>query len=164
MLGNSRDGALLLEGRLKGWGRCEGAIPCGGWARVWGPAGGRNGWEAAFLRGPLPVHPFCLPSPLHPLGPKPRSFLSCCSVLCPLFPSFQGWGEGLVRAPGAESYLDPQSLAPSAGAGAAAPLPSTSPALAVPSSSRGGGGGGLAHVTPSLPSMPHRQPLPQLRV
>lgn len=53
------------------------------------------------------MHPFCLPSPPHPLGPKPPSFLSHRSVLFPLFPSFQGWGEGLVRAPGAESYLDP---------------------------------------------------------
>lgn len=70
VLGNSRDGALLLEGRLKGWGCCEGAMPCGGWAGLWRPVGGRNGWEAAFLRGPLPVHPSCLPSPLHSLGPN----------------------------------------------------------------------------------------------
>lgn len=62
-------------------------------------AGGRNEWEAAFLRGPLPILPFCLPSPLHPLGPKPHSFLSRRSVLFLLFPSFRSWGEGAGQSP-----------------------------------------------------------------
>lgn len=115
-LSHHRDGVLVPEGwclvekavapllGATGKGVCPAEAGQGG---MWGPARGRNEWEATFLREPLPIQPSCLPSPFH-LWVLSLVFFSSCCVLFLLFPSFQGLGGGGWSEPlGLSLYLDP---------------------------------------------------------
>ncbi|ELR60784.1 Striated muscle preferentially expressed protein kinase [Bos mutus] len=122
---------------------------------LWGPAGGRNEWEAEFLRGPRPIPPSRLPCPLHLLGlqphpfffPPPLSFCLCC------FPASGAGERGLARAPGTESVPGPSHQPNLPG-----PEPPASPQhllwLCLPLGGWGGGGGAGRCHPQAFPACP----------